>query len=230
MPASRRSPCRRSPANRRSSTRASSPATADETYELPNDDLWLAGTAEVVLTSLHSGEIIEADKLPILYAGYSPCFRREAGSAGKDVRGLLRVHQFVKVEQYVVCEADEAQSAEWHAKLLGARREPAGGARNPLPGDRDLDRRHGPRQISHERPRKLGAEPRQVSRDAQLLDAARLAGAAREHPLPRQRREGAVRAHAQQYRAREPTNPRAAAREPPDGGRARAGCPRRCRS
>jgi len=94
------------------------PGHEEETYELPNDDLWLAGTAEVVLTSLHSGEIIEADKLPILYAGYSPCFRREAGSAGKDVRGLLRVHQFVKVEQYVVCEADDAQSAEWHARLL----------------------------------------------------------------------------------------------------------------
>ena len=94
------------------------PGHREETYELPNDDLWLAGTAEVVLTSLHSGEIIEADKLPILYAGYSPCFRREAGSAGKDVRGLLRVHQFVKVEQYVVCEADEAQSADWHATLL----------------------------------------------------------------------------------------------------------------
>lgn len=95
------------------------PGHEEETYQLPNDDLWLAGTAEVALTSLHSGEIIEADKLPILYAGYSPCFRREAGSAGKDVRGLLRVHQFVKVEQYVICEADEAQSAEWHAKLLG---------------------------------------------------------------------------------------------------------------
>jgi seryl-tRNA synthetase len=95
------------------------PGHKEETYELPNDDLWLAGTAEVVLTSLHSGEIIENDKLPILYAGFSPCFRREAGSAGKDVRGLLRVHQFVKVEQYVVCEADEAQSAEWHARLLG---------------------------------------------------------------------------------------------------------------
>jgi len=95
------------------------PGHEEETYELPNDDLWLAGTAEVVLTSLHSGEIIEADKLPILYAGYSPCFRREAGSAGKDVRGLLRVHQFVKVEQYVICEADETQSAEWHARLLG---------------------------------------------------------------------------------------------------------------
>ena len=94
------------------------PGHKEETYELPNDDLWLAGTAEVVLTSLHSGEIIEADKLPILYAGFSPCFRREAGSAGKDVRGLLRVHQFVKVEQYVICEADDAQSAEWHATLL----------------------------------------------------------------------------------------------------------------
>jgi seryl-tRNA synthetase len=94
------------------------PGHREETYELPNDDLWLAGTAEVVLTSLHSGEIIEADKLPVLYAGFSPCFRREAGSAGKDVRGLLRVHQFEKVEQYVICEADEALSATWHATLL----------------------------------------------------------------------------------------------------------------
>ncbi len=94
------------------------PSHREETYEVPGDELWLAGTAEVALTSLHSGEIIEGDKLPILYAGYSPCFRREAGSAGKDVRGLLRVHQFVKVEQYVLCEADDAQSANWHAQLL----------------------------------------------------------------------------------------------------------------
>jgi seryl-tRNA synthetase len=95
------------------------PGHMEETYQIPADELWLAGTAEVALTSLHSGEILEADKLPVLYAGYSPCFRREAGSAGKDVRGLLRVHQFVKVEQYVICEADEGISAEWHAKLLG---------------------------------------------------------------------------------------------------------------
>ena len=94
------------------------PGHRDETYEIPKDEVWLAGTAEVALTSLHAGEIIEGDKLPILYAGYSPCFRREAGKAGKDVRGLLRVHQFVKVEQYVICEADEEQSAKWHAKLL----------------------------------------------------------------------------------------------------------------
>lgn len=95
------------------------PGHVEETYALPNDDAYLAGTAEVALTSLHSGEIVDHSKMPITYAGYSPCFRREAGSAGKDVRGLLRVHQFLKVEQWVMCEADEAVSAEWHAKLLG---------------------------------------------------------------------------------------------------------------
>ncbi|HEY9553126.1 serine--tRNA ligase [Allosphingosinicella sp.] len=94
------------------------PGHEEEAYEIPKDDLYLAGTGEIALTSLHSGEIIEADKLPILYAGYSPCFRREAGSAGRDVRGLLRVHQFYKLEQYVICEDDDAVSAEWHAKLL----------------------------------------------------------------------------------------------------------------
>ena len=94
------------------------PGHVEETYALPNDDAYLAGTAEVALTSLHSGEILDAAKLPMLYAGFSPCFRREAGSAGKDVRGLLRVHQFLKVEQWVMCEADEAVSAEWHGKLL----------------------------------------------------------------------------------------------------------------
>ena len=85
---------------------------------MPADDLYLAGTGEIALTSLHSGEIFEADKLPILYAGYSPCFRREAGSAGRDVRGLLRVHQFYKLEQYVICRDDDAESVKWHARLL----------------------------------------------------------------------------------------------------------------
>ncbi|WP_265587613.1 serine--tRNA ligase [Sphingomicrobium arenosum] len=96
------------------------PGHREETYELEKDDLFLAGTAEVALTGLHSGEILEEAQLPILYVGYSPCFRREAGSAGRDVRGLLRVHQFVKVEQFVICQADEDVSAEWHEKLLGA--------------------------------------------------------------------------------------------------------------
>ena len=94
------------------------PGHEDEAYAVPADDLYLAGTGEIALTSLHSGEILDGASLPITYAGFSPCFRREAGSAGRDVRGLLRVHQFLKVEAYVICEADEAVSAAWHAKLL----------------------------------------------------------------------------------------------------------------
>ena len=94
------------------------PGHEEEAYEIPKDDLYLAGTGEIALTSLHSGEILEAEQLPILYAGYSPCFRREAGSAGRDVRGLLRVHQFYKLEQYVICRDDEAESARWHERLL----------------------------------------------------------------------------------------------------------------
>jgi seryl-tRNA synthetase len=94
------------------------PGHEEEAYHVPADDLYLAGTGEIALTSLHAGEIIEADKLPILYAGYSPCFRREAGSAGRDVRGLLRVHQFYKLEQYVICPDDPEESARWHQRLL----------------------------------------------------------------------------------------------------------------
>jgi seryl-tRNA synthetase len=96
------------------------PSHREETYSLPADDLYLAGTAEVALVGLHSGEILDAKALPVRYAGISPCFRREAGSAGRDVRGLLRVHQFEKVEQFVICAADDAESDRWHADLLAA--------------------------------------------------------------------------------------------------------------
>jgi len=94
------------------------PGHEEEAYEMEKDGLYLAGTGEIALTSLHSGEIFDPAQLPILYAGYSPCFRREAGSAGRDVRGLLRVHQFYKLEQYVICADDEGESARWHARLL----------------------------------------------------------------------------------------------------------------
>ena len=94
------------------------PGHEEEAYEIPKDGLYLAGTGEIALTSLHSGEILEGAQLPILYAGYSPCFRREAGSAGRDVRGLLRVHQFYKLEQYVICADDPVESARWHERLL----------------------------------------------------------------------------------------------------------------
>ena len=95
------------------------PAHREETYAIPADDLYLAGTAEVALVGFHSDEILDHKLLPIRYAGISPCFRREAGSAGRDVRGLLRVHQFEKVEQFVICAADVAESNRWHAELLG---------------------------------------------------------------------------------------------------------------
>jgi len=95
------------------------PAHREETYAITADDLYLAGTAEVALVGFHSDEILDLKRLPVRYAGISPCFRREAGSAGRDVRGLLRVHQFEKVEQFVICAADDAESDHWHEQLLG---------------------------------------------------------------------------------------------------------------
>ena len=76
------------------------PSDEANVYELPADDLYLAGTAEIPLASLHAGEILSADELPLRYVAFSPCFRREAGAAGRDTRGMIRVHQFNKVEQF----------------------------------------------------------------------------------------------------------------------------------
>ena len=94
------------------------PTGKDQVYYLPDDDLYLSGTAEVQLNSLHRKDMLNESKLPLLYAGFSPCFRREAGSYGRDVRGLIRVHQFMKVEQFIICKNDEFESAKWHQKLL----------------------------------------------------------------------------------------------------------------
>ncbi len=94
------------------------PTGKDQVYYLPDDDIYLAGTAEVPVNALHSGEILNESDLPILYGGISPCFRREAGSAGRDVRGLIRVHQFNKVEQYILCKNDAVESEKWHKMLL----------------------------------------------------------------------------------------------------------------
>lgn len=76
------------------------PKFADESFQCKSDDLWLTPTAEVPLTNLHREEILSADDLPLYYCAYTPCFRREAGSYGKDTRGLIRLHQFNKVEMY----------------------------------------------------------------------------------------------------------------------------------
>jgi seryl-tRNA synthetase len=92
------------------------PDTEQQIYHLPADDLYLAGTSEVAIASLHAGEILDAGELPLRYAGFSSCFRREAGAAGKDTRGILRVHQFDKVEMFSFVAPD--RSAEEHDRLL----------------------------------------------------------------------------------------------------------------
>ena len=95
------------------------PLGREQAYAIPEDSLFLVGTSEVSLVSLHCDDILDAAKLPIRYAGMSPCFRREAGTYGKDTRGVYRVHQFTKVEQVVFCVPDEAVAEKEHYALLG---------------------------------------------------------------------------------------------------------------
>ena len=93
---------------------------ADEVYRIESDDLYLVGTSEVPLAGYHSGEILDLAGGPLRYAGWSSCFRREAGSYGKDTRGVIRVHQFDKVEAFVYCRPEDAEDE--HRRLLGWQR------------------------------------------------------------------------------------------------------------
>jgi len=90
----------------------------NDVFYFSNDDRALAGTAEIAINSLHKGEILEEDSLPKLYTAYSSCFRREAGAAGKDTRGLVRGNQFNKQEMYVFCKNDPEESQKWYKKML----------------------------------------------------------------------------------------------------------------
>ena len=89
---------------------------AENVYRIEKDDVYLVGTSEVPLAAMHMDEILPADKLPMRYAGYSTCFRREAGTYGKDTRGIIRVHQFDKVEMFTFCKPEDAKAE--HARLL----------------------------------------------------------------------------------------------------------------
>jgi seryl-tRNA synthetase len=97
------------------------PTEKSNIYEIPEDGLYLTGTSEVALAGLHMDEILEADRLPLRYAAYSTCFRREAGAAGKDTHGMFRVHQFDKVEMFVFCRPEE--SWDEHERLLAIEEE-----------------------------------------------------------------------------------------------------------
>jgi len=94
---------------------------ADNVFYLERDDLYLVGTSEVALAAYHMDEILDADRLPLRYAGYSPCYRREAGSHGRDTRGIFRVHWFDKVEMFVFCRPEDARDE--HQRLLGWEKE-----------------------------------------------------------------------------------------------------------
>jgi seryl-tRNA synthetase len=94
---------------------------AENVYRLPDEDLYLVGTSEVPLAAYHSDEILPADRLPLRYAGFSPCYRREAGSYGKDTRGIFRVHWFDKVEMFTFCSPEQARDE--HRRLLAWERE-----------------------------------------------------------------------------------------------------------
>jgi len=94
------------------------PGSEDQTYQMEKDQLNLAGTAEVPLTAYRMDEILNADELPLKYVALSSCFRREAGSAGKDTYGLYRIHQFDKIEQVVICENSVEESNKFHEEIL----------------------------------------------------------------------------------------------------------------
>jgi seryl-tRNA synthetase len=97
------------------------PDTEQQIYSLPADELFLVGTSEVALASLHDGEILDAERLPLRYAGFSPCFRREAGAAGRDTRGIFRVHQFDKVEMFSFVSPED--SGAEHERILALEEE-----------------------------------------------------------------------------------------------------------
>ncbi len=94
------------------------PKGRDQVYELVDQDLFLVGTAEVSITGMYKDEILKVEDLPLKFVGYCPCFRQEAGTYGKDTRGVFRIHQFNKVEQYIICKADHEESVHWHEHLL----------------------------------------------------------------------------------------------------------------
>ena len=97
------------------------PDDAEQVYEIPNDELFLVGTSEVPLAALHSNEIVDIDNLPVRYAGFSTCFRREAGTYGKDTSGIFRVHQFDKVEMFSFCNPEN--SIDEHEFILSVEEE-----------------------------------------------------------------------------------------------------------
>ena len=130
-------------------------------YEVPRDELFLVGTSEVSLAALHADQIMEADELPKRYAGFSTCFRREAGAAGRDTRGIFRVHQFDKVEMFSFVEPGSGR--EEHERILAIQEGILGALGDSVPRGRRRGRRSGRSGRSQVRLRGRGSRVRNAS-------------------------------------------------------------------
>ena len=185
-------------------------------------DLYLIPTAEVPLTNLHRGEIIDGRQLPFHYTAYTPCFRSEAGSYGADVRGLIRQHQFDKVELVKFTTPD--QSYDELEALTANAEEVLKRLELPYRTMVLCDRGSGLCVGEDLRHRSVAAEPEDVSRDLLLQQHRGVPGAPREHQVPsRGQRQGRVRAHAERVRARRRPHAHRDPRELPAGRRVRGG-------
>ncbi len=175
------------------------PKFADNLYRDAEDDLWLIPTAEVPVTNLYRDEILPAGSLPIDHVAYTACFRREKMSAGKDVRGIKRGHQFDKVEMVKFVEPEQGEAEL--ASLLDNAEDIARRLGHPLPRRADVYRRSGLRGRGQVRHRDVGAGLQRVAGGQLLLAVHRFSGAPRQHPLPAGgRRQAALRLHAQRLR------------------------------
>ena len=189
---------------------------ADDVYRIEGQDTYLVGTSEVPLAAYHSDEILDIETLPRRYAAFSPCFRKEAGSHGKDTRGIFRVHWFDKVEMFSYTTLDEA--AAEHERLLGWEKEWLDKLELRLPRHRRRRRRPRALGTAQVRLRGLDPDPGQVPRADLDLQLHRLPGPAARHPgsLPGRHRPGR---HAQRHPVRDHPDHRRAARDPPAGRR-----------
>ena len=161
---------------------------ADDVYRVEGEDMYLVGTSEVPLAAYHSDEILDAETLPLRYAAFSPCFRKEAGSYGKDTRGIIRVHWFDKVEMFSYTTLEDADAE--HQRLLGLGEGVARQAGAGLPGDRHGRRRPRPVRAAQVRLRGVDPDPGQVPRADLDVELHRLPGAPPRHPRPLPAEEG----------------------------------------
>ena len=198
---------------------------AENVYHLEKDDYYLVGTSEVPLAAYHMDEILDADKLPLRYAGFSPCFRREAGTYGKDTRGIFRVHQFDKVEMFSYVAPEDAEAE--HKRLLEWEKQWLTAPRAAVPGHRRGLGRPGLVGVPQVRLRGVDPDPGQVPRadvGLQLRRASRRAGCPSACATARRcSRSPRSTARCAPYRARSWRSWRTTSRPT-----ARSGCPRCC--